>query len=387
MNDAAPKSNWRRFLWPSWTERKRALYKQAWIVVVLSWVALLTAWVWPVDLRNTEPVHVLIAWAMFMVQTFSLHIALMLSFIALVALRAKRWRLALTALPPALVIVTPVLGSYVPLNTPIKGDNELTVMSVNLLMINRDTQPIIDEILATDPDVLLLQEYTEHWRDALDKAIGNRYPHAVRKPQSDSFGAAIYSKRPFVEHPVTDLPLGKLPLPQLRIVVEHDGQRIALYNVHLLPPRTLAYTTEHRVELADLCDLLRDEPLPFVVAGDFNFTDATAHADAIRAVDVNDAWDNSDGGLGATWPVHSFMRYLPVPGLRIDHAYCNKQWTTIRASNGVGMGSDHRPITVTLTLDSAPSSGGPGVRGSGNRRAWIGRGQSLEWSRLWGSTR
>lgn len=371
MVEPAMQSKWRTLLWPSWTERKRAMRKQAWVVVVLAYAAVLFAWAWPVELRITAPTHVMLAWAAFMVWTFSLHIGLMLTLIAIVAAWFKRWRLALAAFPLAALIVVPVLWSYAPLNTPIESRNELRVMSVNLLMINRDTQPIIDEIIAADPDIVLLQEFTNHWRDALDEALGERYPHSVGVPQSDSFGAAIYSKRPFAEPPVTDLAMGRISLPQMRVVVEHAEQRVAVYNVHLLPPRTLAYTTEHRVELADLCDLLRDEPLPYVVAGDFNFTDATAHADAVRAAGTRDVWNDSGpgDGYGVTWPVHSFMRYVPMPGIRIDHVYRSEQWSTIRARTGVGTGSDHRPLVVSLALSTdtarptGPVTQGLGMRG------------------------
>lgn len=352
MIDPAAESKWRKLLWPTWSERKRALRKQAWVIVALAYIAILFASLWPVDLRNTDPTHVLLAWAAFMIWTLSLHLGLLITLVTLVAAWCKRWRLALAALPLAAVIVVPVLWSYAPLNTPAEVDNELRVMSVNLLMINRATQPIIDEIVAADPDIVLLQEYTNHWRDALDEALGERYPHSVGIPQPDSFGAAIYSKRPFVEAPVLELRMGRIKLPQMRVVIEHTGQRVAVYNVHLLPPRTLAYTTDHRLQLADLCDRLREEPLPFVIAGDFNFTDETAHADAVRAAGAHDVWnDQAPGdGYGATWPVHSFMRYAPVPGIRIDHVYRSEHWQTIRVRTGVGSGSDHRPLITEMAL-------------------------------------
>jgi endonuclease/exonuclease/phosphatase (EEP) superfamily protein YafD len=313
------------------------------------------AWLFPQDWRNTDATYVAFALTAFLVLTLSLLGALLLAGIAVLAACRRRWRLALVAALPAIVILgltaSRSVGGWInPPPDPTRPP--ISVVSVNLLMVNRTTQPIVDEILAADADVVCVQEFTLHWREALDAALADRYPHYVGVTQEDSFGAAIYSKRPFAEPPATALPTGRVALPQLRAVVEHDSRRVAIYNVHLLPPRTLGYTINHRVQFADLVDLLAADPLPLIVAGDFNFTELTPNAAAFRRVGLTDAWEQRGVGIGATWPVIGFMRYLPVPGLRLDHVFVSRDLAVDRVGVGVGRHSDHRPIRVDVRFVS-----------------------------------
>ena len=83
-------------------------------------------------------------------------------------------------------------------------------MSVNLLMVNKDTGPLTEEIRASGADIVLLQEYTEHWHAALRAALAEDYPYECHVCRDDSFGAAVYSNRPFLGEPELDVPLGRL---------------------------------------------------------------------------------------------------------------------------------------------------------------------------------
>ena len=84
-------------------------------------------------------------------------------------------RLALAALPPMLFTLA-AGGAAVPAARvgAVAAPPALRVMTVNLLMVNADTDGIIGEILAAKPDVLMLQEYTAGWHAAIQRAIGDR---------------------------------------------------------------------------------------------------------------------------------------------------------------------------------------------------------------------
>jgi endonuclease/exonuclease/phosphatase (EEP) superfamily protein YafD len=225
-------------------------------------------------------------------------------------------------------------------------------------MVNQDTQGIIDEILAARPDVVLLQEYTDAWHAAMKPALSGQYPFSSFVTQDDSFGVAIYSRTPFVNGEADNrLPLGRSLAPQTRAVVRFNGHDVAVYNVHLLPPRRLDYTVESRMQFADLLKTLSEEKLPYVVAGDWNLTgDTPQHRDLAR-IGARDAHDLAGTGRGATWPVNSFFRY--VPGLRFDHVYVGPGLTAAGSEVGVGRGSDHRPVIADVTIDAPPGPAGP----------------------------
>lgn len=336
----------RRFFLPSWSDRKRMLRIEAWVFLAVCYGVVVFAILWPADFRNESPAYVAAAWTAFMVRTFLFHLGLVLAVIAALAAWARSWRLFATALPLVLVTTGPALWDYRPRAKPVIAGEPVTVMSVNLLMINENTAPIIGEIAAIEPDVLLLQEYTRHWHAALQEALGPAYPYVRYVTQSDSFGAAIYSRRPFVGEPERYLPLSVGDLPQIRAVIEIGGRDVAIYNIHLLPPYGLDYTTEGRVQFADLLDLLAAEKLPVIIAGDFNFAETSPHAAALRRLGLADAFSVGGWGRGTTWPVHGYFRW--IPSLRLDHVYLDSQFACADCATGVGKGSDHRPVIARV---------------------------------------
>jgi endonuclease/exonuclease/phosphatase (EEP) superfamily protein YafD len=336
----------------SWAQRKRMLRIEAWIFVIASYVLILFAYLCPQDFRSESTSYVAVAWTAFMVSTFLYHFGLVLLFIALVAAWSKAWRLLFVTLPLLCVTVLPSWRNYLPITAPTAQGEILTIMSVNLLMINEQTQPIIDEIRSADPQVLLLQEYTAHWHEALQTAFGDRYPHITYVPRSDSFGAAVYSQRPFVGEVENYLPLTGALDPQMRGVIEVEGQPVAFYNVHLLPPWGMDYTIETRQQFADLRDLLAAESLPFVLAGDFNFTELSPQADELGDLGIADSLTLGGWGRGTTWPVHSFFRW-GFPSIRLDHIYLGPGMTCASVRTGEGIGSDHRPIIAEIGLRDA----------------------------------
>ncbi len=336
----------RRFLLPSWQQRKRALRREAWVLAIASYVALVFAYLWPQDLRNTSQTYVAVSLAAFMVRVFVFHLGLLLAVVAVVSLRTRQWRLLVVTIPLVLWTLGPAAWSYRPRTPSSVSGEAVVVASVNLLMVNKDTGPLIEEIRASDADIVLLQEYTEHWHAALRAALAEIYPYECHVCRDDSFGAAVYANRPFLNDPELDVPLGVSALPQIRAVVQLSQRPVVIYNVHLLPVSSLEYTTETRMQFADLLDRLKGESLPVILGGDFNFTETTPQATQLRKLGLAEAFDLGGRGRGATWPVTSFLRYLP--GVRLDHIYLGGGLTCSDCRTGTGRGSDHRPVIARI---------------------------------------
>ncbi|MBU0640469.1 MAG: endonuclease/exonuclease/phosphatase family protein [Planctomycetes bacterium] len=284
--------------------------------------------------------------AAFLVRTFLFHFGLVLVLAVLVCLWLRRWRLLVAALPLLLATLGLTLWQYRPKSPPLIQGETVTVMSINLLSANRNTGPIIDEVRAARPEVLFLVEYTPHWHAAFQREVGGAYPYTQCLPRTDSFGLALYSRRAFVGDVECDLALGRGAVPELRAVIEIAGRACAVYNIHLFPPKGLKYAAEQRRQFADLLDCLDDEPLPVVLGGDFNFSETSTNAGALRRVGFVDAFSVGGWGRGSTWPVLSFYRWLP--GLRLDHVYLRGGLTCADAWTGTGRGSDHRPIVTEI---------------------------------------
>src|SRR5205085_5134510 len=141
-------------------------------------------------------------------------------------------------------------------------------------------------------------------------AIGADYPYTSVVMRDDSFGIAIYSRTPFASDVDQRYPLGRAGVEQMRAEIDVGGERFALYNVHLLPPRTLVYASDHRLQVADLVDTVKKEKLPYIVCGDFNFPDLSPQQSAMKRAGAREAHQLAGYGRGATWPVNSVFRYI-----------------------------------------------------------------------------
>jgi vancomycin resistance protein VanJ len=319
---------------------------QAWIILGISYVAIVFAFAWPQDFRDSSSAYVLAAMAAFMIRTFLFHLGLLLVLVSIAAVIMRRWRPLIAALPLVVFTVGPAVWSYVPRGRPTLAGETITVMSINLLAQNRDTAPMVAEAVATGPDVLLLQEYTPRWHTAFQPALAADYPHARYILRDDSYGLAIYSRRSFVGRVDMRVPLGAFGTPQARAVVRIGEREVVLYNVHLMLPKGRNYVIEQRREFADLLDRLRREKLPIILAGDFNFTNASVFADELERLGLVDAHRINGWGRGSTWPMRTVLRWFP--GIRLDHIFLSKELTSTHSRTGTGQGSDHRPVIAEI---------------------------------------
>ena len=324
---------------------RRGFWLLCWLLTVAVYAAYVFAYAWPQDLRGTAVWPSRMMRAAFMIRTFRFHVGVAVLLLVAVALPARRWRLLLTNVAAALFLLAPTLVGYVPRFSPPAIGATFTIMSANLLYTNLEPDAIAAEIRAADADVLVLQEYTPRWHAAISAAVGGRYPYHEGVQRTDAFGVAIYSRLP-IEELRTDVSVGTYDSPQIRAVLNHEGRRFVLYDIHLMPPLNDWGFLEQRLGLADLLEQLSSERDPLIVCGDFNFTADSHFADRVHALGLRDAHDLAATGRGATWPVLGWR--LHVPGLRLDHIYVGGAFTVTESRTGVGDGSDHRPVHATI---------------------------------------
>ena len=361
-------SAWRRVLWPDWPSRKRMLRVEAWGVVLASYLLLTLAYLWPQNYRNESAGYVTVAWLAFLVRVLQFHLGLLLLAIALVAAFVRGRRLFFCATPLVLFTIVPPLAGLLtryPYHKPQPA--VLSVMTCNLLMVNPDVTPLLNEMLTYKPHVLLLQEYTPRAHEAAKAALAADYPYSSFVTRDDSFGVAIYSRLPFVGEVDNRFPLGRAGVEQTRAVIRVGNRDVAVYNVHLLPPRRLDYTIDSRLQFADLCKALSEEKLPYVVAGDLNLTETTPQHRDLKRLGAADAHDSAGWAPGWTWPVNSIFRY--VPGLRMDHVYVGNGLFVTRCETGEGYGSDHRPVIADVGWAASGPETAPGRAPTGGAPA------------------
>lgn len=276
-------------------------------------------------------------------------------------------RLAIWMLPLSLGGLVWVGRYFVPKAAPPPA-HPLSVVTLNVWVDN----PTLDRAEAwlrdSGADVILLQEVPPAWGAGIDD-LQDVYPYQAAQPRLSLGMAKLILSR----HPILSLTQFRLTdddiFVQQRAVIEAHGSEIALYNVHLYPlkgdyPRLivrpynllintlLAYDeTIRRAQVDDLLRRIAAEPLPYIVAGDFNFSDQNRLYDRLAAF-MRDAFMDAGMGFGWTWradmgePTH---RLIPTLA-RIDYVWYSEGLRAVTAEVGPGVGSDHYPVQAVLDV-------------------------------------
>lgn len=233
-------------------------------------------------------------------------------------------------------VVPPVVSADPP---PAANERRLRVVNANLLTSNRRPETLLDELLAADADVLILQEVSPVWVHFMEQRVFPEYPHRILESRGDAFGAAILSRVEAIE---SDLQVvDGLPWP--RMVIPFGVGSVEILCVHTLPPRTSAYVEGHLRQLDAVADWALADERTRIVAGDFNST-VWSRFHGRMEERFDDAWNLAGDGFGFTWPNGLFN----LPPARLDHVYVSRDLTVTEIEVGRGVGSDHRPLILTI---------------------------------------
>ena len=121
---------------------------------------------------------------------------------------------------------------------------------------------------------------------------------------------------------------------------------LTIYNVHPLPPRTIAYTEVFHAQMRALHSRLLKEPGPRLVMGDFNITQHGRWMDRLERIGLRSAHVDRGRGWATTFPNGVFL----LPPIRLDHALLSPDLGCARISEGSGFGSDHQPLILDLLV-------------------------------------
>lgn len=242
----------------------------------------------------------------------------------------------------AVVLFAVTLSWVTPGHLPSRpqGDAQLRLASANVLMVHQDPERVIADLVAQNPDLIVLQEISHEWADALDRSAAlEPWPHRLIHPQYGSFGVAVLSKEP-LSMTVESL----AGIPMARVELNLGGQRVDVYDVHTLPPRSDEYAAIWSEQMALLTERVQNSPVPVILAGDFNATRHHPSYKRLTRAGVTDAHAQVGRASAKTWPNGLF----PVPSLRLDHVLVGEGVAVHAVQEGPANGSDHKPLFVDL---------------------------------------
>lgn len=245
-----------------------------------------------------------------------------------IGLRQRRWTLAVLSAATAVAFLCwtiPAVGVPARVPPPEATSPALRLFNANLHAANPDVAPIAEEIRAAAPDLVALQEVDPDGAAGLLRSgVVARFPYRMTEIRRGASGIALWSRFPLAESQVLDV--GGMPFIRATVVL---GARRRLQRHP--PPSQLS---------------------------------------ASPLAPVGRRHERRGRGWATTWPRG---RWPLPPLMRLDHVLVTPEVTVQSVREGVGRGSDHRPLSPTWSYGETaqplhpcpPASGG-----SDQGRAW-----------------
>jgi vancomycin resistance protein VanJ len=217
-------------------------------------------------------------------------------------------------------------------------------------------------LAAWRPDVVALQECGPylvpavravtgwHHHDANGLCLLSRFPirdssvmdrralETVRNSGEDIGGSGA------VVRYAIETPYGMIQLTNLHLETPRKGfDGLAAFDLGRLRSNTELRDIESHLARGWVDQGVAKEPVPVLVAGDFNTPVESRIFQEHWGGDLHDAFSRAGHGLGMT-------KYNGWIRVRIDHVLLGRWWSARRAVIGDDLGSDHRPLIVDLVL-------------------------------------
>jgi len=252
------------------------------------------------------------------------------------ALRHWRWALVVgIALPLNLVPIATLYSA--PNGHEDTKRPSLHLVTFNVNFENTSYSQIVTYIEGTNADIVLIHEATPSLRGFFERDL--RGYTVFGNARADAFGMLVLSRIPVLSHEIRYL--GNSEIPSVSLLLDVDGEQVALLGLHTMPPVGSANAALRDAMLHDAAEGAK-ENLNAVIAGDFNATAWSYIFDDL--LDEGRLLDSARGfGWQPSWP----SGLWPM-SIEIDHCVHSKTLRTTKRSVGPFLGSDHRPVQVVL---------------------------------------
>ncbi|MGA0560552.1 endonuclease/exonuclease/phosphatase family protein [Larkinella sp. VNQ87] len=229
-----------------------------------------------------------------------------------------------------------------------KESNLIRILNANVFMDNTHCPDVLKLVDKYQPDVVLILEGNERWREALEPLQGD-YPHRILHPLENTYGMLFYSRLPIQYHEVRFLIQDDIPSIYAQLKLD-SGQVVHFYGIHPMPPSPTEHyrSTERDAELLVIGKEVRKQKEPVIVSGDLNDV-AWSHTTRLFQR-VSGLLDPRIGrGLYNTFHAQYFMFRWPL-----DHIFVSHHFKLRRIRRLPNCGSDHFPILITLAYAPEP---------------------------------
>lgn len=219
---------------------------------------------------------------------------------------------------------------------------QISVLSANVLMGNRDYGRLIELIDEVSPDILFLMETDQSWAGALHKTLSN-FDTVVSHPLDNHYGMIFATNLPAHSAETMFLANDKTPtmLAELEAI---DGQGFHFIGMHPRPPVPGQDTTQRDAQIKWAATLTQDSDLPVISMGDFNDVAWSRTSERFKH---HGSFLDPRVGRGL---MSSFDANHPILRFPIDHLYITAGIDLISFGRLRAIGSDHFPMAAIVAI-------------------------------------
>ena len=135
-----------------------------------------------------------------------------------------------------------------------------TIMIANVLMENRESQPLRDLIGKEQPDVLFIVE-NDHWWSRELQPLAADYGTVIDQPQDDTYGLLFMTRLPSADVRLRHLTNSTIPSVRASLSLP-GGENFSFFGLHPLPPRLGQETDVRDHELTVVAQEVRRQEGP-----------------------------------------------------------------------------------------------------------------------------
>ncbi len=284
------------------------------------------------------------AWVPMMARSFMLQWSCILAMVALVTMWRKAWTITACALGGMLLLSAQVRQPPMASSDP-SGKPQLRLLHMNVLQTNTRHAEILAVALASDADIISVQEVDHRWAEWLSEGLSDAYPYHVIEPRTNCYGIALFSRIP-LEYARVIVSQGA---PFIEASLTVDDRRVRLFAVHTTSPGSYGHFLRRNAQLVELAGMIQEQDAPAMVIGDLNTVPwDRAFSRFCRSTATRTATTTNS----RTWPVFGPLALIPLDHLLVSEAFMITSMNTVELP-----GSDHRGLLadVALRTDTRPA--------------------------------
>ncbi|MEZ4238098.1 MAG: endonuclease/exonuclease/phosphatase family protein [Myxococcota bacterium] len=237
---------------------------------------------------------------------------------------------------------SPFVRVEVPHSPPREGDDLVSLLAVNVEMVNTRGDVVVRQIREQDADIVFLVETDRAWLDRVADAVAG-YPFRESEPRDNYYGLLFCTRLEVLDFAIRHLTDDEHPSVRAHLR-SPGGREFVFYGLHPDPPTPFDGTEIRDSDLVLVAREVAACDLPVVAAGDLNDVGWSHTTRLFRR--LSGMLDPRIGrGLYAT-----FHARYPLLRWPLDHLFHTADFT-LRALQVLGPnGSDHFPVYAELCL-------------------------------------